>query len=214
MNNYNEEGHKVPNRRLKDLLDALLYHHQNVKRADEFGVKLYQDALEAYLETGKLPVGKAGYLLNRLHPKGRWSSYYSKVHIKEAKTKQEHPLVLYFKQKPEELILSTDGFALDVKEEVKLHLAGSIEAYADWIDSIVRKEQVRLMGLLMNKITSETPLMELPVLIKKCLLKAVGRYLMGIGPALEADDLILLRTLLKANGVFDHFRVFQTEFSS
>lgn len=204
----NKEGHKVPNIKLLELLEALLYHHQNVKRPDEFGVKLYQDALDVYLMEGKMPVGKTGYLLNRLHPNGRWNSYYSKVHTKGHKVKQEHPLVLYFRQKPEELVLSTEGFAKGVKEEVKLHLAGSIDDYDSWIDGIVRQEQVKLVGLLMNRITSETPLMELPVLIKTCLLKSIGKFLMGIGPSLEPDELILLKSLFKAKGVYDTYGVF------
>ena len=205
----NKEGHKVPNIRLLELLEALLYHHQTVKRPDEFGVKLYQDALDVYLLEGRMPVGKTGYLLNRLHPNGRWNSYYSKVHTKGRKVKQEHPLISYFKQRPEEIVLSTEGFAKGVKEEVKLCLGGTIEDYDSWIDGIVRQEQVKLVGLLMNRITSDTPLMELPVLIKTCLLKTIGRYLMGIGPELSTDELILLRSLIMQHGVCDTYGVFR-----
>ena len=202
------EGTKVPNRRLKDLLEALLHHHQTVRRPDEFGVKLYEDTLENYLIDGKLPVGKAGYLLNRLHPKGRWKNYYSKVHIKGEKVKQPHPLVLYFKQRPEEIILSTEGFAFDVKEEVKLHLGGSVDDYDQWVCDLVTQEQVRLMGKLMNKVTVDRPLRDLPVMIKKVLLKSVGHYLMCVGPKLDHEEMILLKSLFVANGVDDTYKVF------
>ena len=59
-----------------------------------------------------------------------------------------------------------------------------------------------------SKITASTPLRELPVLIRKCLLKAIGRFLMGMGPSLEPDEVILLRSLLKANGILDLHKVF------
>jgi hypothetical protein len=208
MKTNNEEGLNAPNRRLLQLLEDLLYHHKTVRKQDAYGVQLYTSALEAYLEAHKLPSGVSNYLLNRIHTKGRWSTYYSKVHIKGHKVKQENPLVLYFRQRPEEIVLSTEGFAKGVKDEVKLHLAGSVEAYDAWIDSIVRQEQVRLVGLLMARITSGTRLMELPVLIKTCLLKSIGCYLMGIGPSLAVDELILLKSLLKANGVYDVYGVF------
>lgn len=206
--NERQEGAKVPNRRLMELLELLLYHHKAVRKPDAFGVKLYQDALEAYLLEGKLPVGKAGYLLNRLHPKGRWSSYYSKVHIDGAKTKQEHPLVLYFKQRPEELILATEGFGFGMKDEVKLFTFGSIENFDAWVYDVVSNEQVSLMSKLMNKMTSDEPLKKLPAPIKKVLLKAIGFYLMKIGPKLDGDDFILLRSLLKKHGLTDTFGVF------
>ena len=70
------------------------------------------------------------------------------------------------------------------------------------------QEQIKLIGLLMSKITASTPLRELPVLIRKCLLKAIGRFLMGIGTSLEPDEVILLRSLLKANGILDLHKVF------
>jgi len=209
MNYINRtEDIKVPNLRRLTFLEDLLYHHQSVKKKDELGVRLYEEAIDAYLHSGRVHVGKSGYLLNRLHPRGKWSSYYSKVHQRGKKTKTEHHLVLYFRNRPEEIVLATEGFALGVKDEVKVHLCGSVTAFDDWVETIVVQEQIKLIGLLMSKITASTPLRELPVLIRKCLLKAIGRFLMGMGPSLEPDEVILLRSLLKANGILDLHKVF------
>ena len=60
----------------------------------------------------------------------------------------------------------------------------------------------------MNKMTSDEPLKKLPAPIKKVLLKAIGFYLMKIGPKLDGDDFILLRSLLKKHGLTDTFGVF------
>lgn len=195
-------------KKVLDLLHTLKYHHSKVKKGDEFGVKLYSECIDHFNQHQHISNGKLGYILQRIHPKGKWSTYYSKVHCEGYRTKKPHPLIEYFRTNTDELILNSEDKGATIKEEVKVQIGGSVEAFDQMVSNIVYQRQLEILGKLINKLTSETSLRDLPKEVRVVLTKGIGFYFMSLGSPMGEWDLQLLRTLLKENGVSDPFGLF------
>lgn len=195
-------------KKVLDLLHTLKYHHSQVKKPDEFGVRLYSDCIDYFNQHQQIPSGKLGYILQRIHPNGRWNTYYSKVHCEGHGTKKPHQLVEYFRCNTDELILSGDCHGFSIKDEVKIQIGGSEESFDQMVSDFIYQRQLEILGKLINKLTSEKSLRELPRDVRLVLTKGIGYYFMSLGNPLVDSDLDLLRSLLIENRAVDPFNLF------
>lgn len=198
---------------IEALLKALLYHHTQVRhqgtKGDQLGMDIYQTLLEEVRKTGKMTSsGKVSYLLERIHPKGRWSNYYQTLYTPSASRRMKSEIIEFYKAQPHLIILSTEAYGHYIKDETKANLCGSIEVFDDWCQEVVFQEQRRLFTLLLNNINAGCGLFELPKQDRLVILKGISWFLLLLGECPDAFTMKHLFTLMKEHSITDKKSVF------
>lgn len=199
----------VPDPKFLRLLQTLHHHHKHLRKPDEFGVQLYQQMIDDYSSHGFVSDGKLGYLLNRLHEKGVYGTYYSKVHQTNGRKKEPHPLLEFYRQNPEKLILNAETYGLSVKDEIANALCGSRDSYASWVHSIIHREKVKVLQEVLSKVNERQVISELPLQLRKVLHLLMGQLFLRLDVVVDDGSLKLFRKMLEHHGVYDRYGLFE-----
>ena len=204
----NKTVSKVPDVKFLRLLEVLLHHHQSLRKPDKFGCSLYETMISDYQTFGHVSDGKLGYLLNRLHPNGKFSSYYSKVHQVNGSKKEPHPLLEHYRKHPEKLVLNAANHGFKIKDEVKVCCLGSVDAFDKWLHGLIHQERTSILQQALEAVNETMVISELPEKVRFCLHQIMGLVFLKLPINLTDEETVFFKRFLQHHNVPDRWRVY------
>jgi hypothetical protein len=201
-------GTTVPDIKFLRLLEVLLHHHKSLKKPDPFGVELYETMISDYHEYGYVSDGKLGYMLNRLHPNGKFSSYYSKVHQVHGTKKEPHPLLEHYRKHPEKLVLNAVCHGFKIKEEVKVSCLGTTDDFDKWLLSLIHQERISILQQALEAVNETMVISELPEKMREVLHQVMGQVFLKLPIILKPEQMVFFKKFLIRHKVQDKWRVY------